>query len=62
MVFGPSGGDHESQNQYYVSLETPGYIKKTKNKNRIIFQNTESCHLEVLLFWENGADKSRTSF
>ena len=27
MVFAPSGRDHDSTNQYYLSLETPRYLK-----------------------------------
>ena len=27
MVLGPGGRDHDSQNQYYLSLETPGHSK-----------------------------------
>ena len=32
MVFGPSGRDPDSLNQYYLSWETPGYSKSFKKK------------------------------
>ena len=28
MVFGPSGGDHDSPNHLYLILGTPAYFKK----------------------------------
>ena len=32
MDFGPSGRDHDSPNQYYLPLETPGYMKNTRDE------------------------------
>ena len=33
MVLGPGGRDHDSQNQYDLSLETPGHSKESKHKS-----------------------------
>ena len=33
MVFGPGVRDHDSQNQHYLCLETPGYSKPFKTKS-----------------------------
>ena len=37
MVSGPGGRVYDSQNQYYLALETPGHSKQFKNKSQIIF-------------------------
>ena len=56
--FGISGRVHDSQNQYYLSLETPGYIKQFKKMQKS-FQKTCSrvptCwKSNVLKMLENG--------
>ena len=49
MVFGPSGRVHDSQNQYYLFLETPEYSKEFNKKQsflqEIIFRNLKSLEL-----------------
>ena len=39
MVLGPGGRDHKSQNQYYLSLETPGHSKIIQEKIPNIFKH-----------------------
>ena len=42
------GRVHDSQNHFYLSLATPGYLQQPKNKNHILFQNTIAGNLEML--------------
>ena len=51
--FGISGRVPEPQNQYDFSLETPGYLTKSKNKhqislNNMSFVNFKSVDISVL--------------
>ena len=48
--FGISGSVHDSQNQYYVSLETPGYFKKFK-------KNPKSVWIDIMLINRNIFEK-----
>ena len=36
MVFGPSGRDHDSQNQLFLTLQTPRYSKQFKKNPETI--------------------------
>ena len=63
MVFGPSGRDHDSQNQLFLLCETPRYFKKS-NKSQIISKNISfgnSTILEIETFEFVGKDGDRQS-
>ena len=45
MFFGPSGGDHDSPNQYYSSLEAPRYYKKIKKTFESFFKHIMFEHI-----------------
>ena len=34
MVFGPSGRDHDSPNEFYLNLGTPRYFKKYRRNTK----------------------------
>ena len=55
MVFGPSGRDHDSQNQYYLSFETPRRLKIIKLKPQISFANI--LFREIVNCWKSKSLK-----
>ena len=63
MFFGLRGRVHDSQNQYYLSLETSIYFKKSQNAEPVL----ENITLGSLEIWQNegfgkvGADGRRTN-
>ena len=61
MVFGPSGRDHDSQNQYYSSLETPN----VSNNSTSIPDHVRIFRLGILIFvifsFEGALMSSRVS-
>ena len=48
MIFGPSGRDHDSQNQYFLTLNTP--LQKMQEHPKSFQKNNcwESQNLEVV--------------
>ena len=50
MVFGASGRDHDSQSQYHLSMQTPGYSKSFKKNadpflKHLIFGNLKTSKI-----------------
>ena len=50
MVFGLGGRDHDSQNELFLTLETPGYFKNERNPSsflkHIMFGNLTILDIE----------------
>ena len=60
MTFGPSGHGHGPQKPLFLTLETPKYFKKTKNRFRVIFQTVGlgNYRIREISFW--GKDECGT--
>ncbi len=55
MLFGPGERDHDSKNQYYLSLETPGCYNKHKKHTKSFLKNTMPGNLEMFTIGHFGS-------
>ena len=55
MVLGPGGRDHDSQNKYHLSLETPRHSKQSKKKPKpFIWENISVGNLRIVTFEDDS--------